>query len=413
MLQQIPFCARALCLPLLAGLAAAQSGDWVIPAGQVVQYRTGPSKVIVNSLRIEPGAVLRVVGKYEFHVVAQSIEIDGTLDASGWSAQDVATLGTGNLVEQGALGAAGGGRGGSANKITSSSTPQGDAGFGVYDGFSGLGGGGGESGFDATSSSNVDKRRGAGGGGGAFGPDVVGGGVGLVAAKGANGGPTATGCVTGLQPPKGGAIAPRAFVDANPDNDFFGQKPFLPGLPPIVGELAYPRPGVGGGAGGNSCAGPTFPTPVWTPNSDEKGAGGGGGGGLLIAEAQTVRIGLTGRIVANGGSGASGENTLALNHVGAGSGGGSGGMIVIQANALDLSQAAPGVFEARGGKGGAGLTSNPTSVGSGGDGGPGLVQVHAVNGASVAYPPAYASPIAALQALSVPPAHLLLPVALL
>lgn len=412
MLQQIPFCARALCLPLLAGLAAAQSGDWVIPAGTVVQYRTGPSKVVVNSLRIEPGAVLRVVGKHEFHVVAQSIEIDGTLDASGFSAQDVATLGTGNLVEPGALGAAGGGRGGAANPVTSSSTPNGDAGFGVFDGFSGLGGGGGESGYDATASPIVDKRRGAGGGGGAFGPDVVGGGIGLVATKGANGGVLATGCFSGMTPPKGGAIAARAFVDADTSNDFFGVKPLGIGLSPIVGELAYPRPGVGGGAGGNACAGPTFPTPSWTPNSDEKGAGGGGGGGLLIAEAHTFRIGRTGRIAANGGNGASGENTLALNHVGAGSGGGSGGMILIQADMLDLTQAVPGVFAARGGKGGAGQTSDPASVGSGGNGGPGLVQVHAVNGASVAYPPGYASPVAALQALSVPPAHLLLPVTL-
>lgn len=412
MLKHISLCTRAVCLPLLAGLAVAQSGDWVIPAGTTVVYRAGPSKVAVNTLRIEPGAVLRIVGKHGFHVVANSIEIDGTLDASGFSAQDVASLGTGNLVELGALGAAGGGRGGTANPVTSSSTPNGDAGFGIFDGFSGLGGGGGESGYDQTASSNVDKRRGAGGGGGAFGPDVAGGGIGLVATAGANGGQLATGCYTGVMPPKGGAVAPRAFVDANPNNDFFGVKSQGIGLPAIVGELAYPRPGVGGGAGGNSCAGPTFPTPGWTPNSDEKGAGGGGAGGLVIVEAEALRIGATGRIVANGGSGASGENTLALNHVGAGSGGGSGGMIVLQANLFNLSQAVPGAFEARGGKGGAGQTSAQSSVGSGGNGGPGLVQVHTVNGANVVYPPVYVNPTAALQALSIPPAHLLQPVTL-
>jgi hypothetical protein len=412
MLKQVSLCARALSFPFLASLAAAQSGDWVIPAGQVVQYVTGPTKIHVNSLRIEPGAVLRIVGKHEFHVVASSIEIDGTLDASGWNALDVATLSTGNLAEPGALGAAGGGRGGTGNPVTSSSSAQGGAGFGIYDGFSGLGGGGGESGFDATASTNPDKRRGAGGGGGAFGPDVVSGGSGLVAMKGADGSPSATGCVTGLNPPKGGAIAKRPFVDADANNDYFGMK--LDGLGfPQPGELAYPRPGVGGGAGGNSCAGPTFPTPAWTIASDEKGAGGGGGGGLLIAEARTLRIGAAGRIVANGGNGASGENSLFLNHVGAGSGGGSGGMIVLQANAIDLTQAVPGAFEARGGKGGAGQTADPLSAGSGGNGGPGLVQVHAVNGAAVAYPPGYATPAAALKVLSVPPAHLLLPVTLL
>ena len=151
----------------------------------------------------------------------------------------------------------------------------------------------------------------------------------------------------------------------------------------------------------------------FNPQGDEKGAGGGGGGGAveILALGDIV---VTGEIRARGGSGGGGENTLFLNRVGGGSGGGSGGHVVLQSAAkIDLSGlTSPGLI-ATGGQGGAGRgdlggsfnglngsqettpeldacppgypTSGPNACrghidGAGGDGSPGLIQLHTRNG---------------------------------
>lgn len=84
-------------------------------------------------------------------------------------------------------------------------------------------------------------------------------------------------------------------------------------------------------------------------------------------------------------------------------GGGSGGMIVLDAQRIDLTQASPNALDALGGPGGVG--AGPDGAGAGGDGGPGLVQLHVPDPTrDVELPPGV--PLADLTA---PDAHVLLP----
>lgn len=188
---------------------------------------------------------------------------------------------------------------------------------------------------------------------------------GLDAEKGYNGSPLATGALTNAIPPQGGAKGPRPFFDGDPTNDFWGTMRTQGGQL-IRGELLDPWAGAGGGGGGDAIVSNSFPTTPFNPFGDEKGAGGGGGGGsITILALGQIRFGPRGRIVSNGGTGGGGENSGGGNitHIGGGSGGGSAGHIVLQsATRIDmaafitttgLNLPAGGLY-AMGGQGGAG-----------------------------------------------------------
>lgn len=381
---------------------AARAQDFIVPTGQTAVYDTSLGPLQVTNFVIEPGAALRVVGPKAFVVNArQGVVIDGLLDLSGFDRPDVQTLQTGNQPELGASGVAGGGRGGVGSSLTTTSTPAGGTGFGSLDSAGG-GGLGGEAGFGVGPK---DNYRGAGGGGGALGPDLplqAGPGlVGLVAEAGLNGGSGATGAVLGLLPPQGGARGPSAFVDGNPNNDFWGIK-FDPVSGAFIpGELRRPRAGAGGGAGGDGVPSATFPAQPWSPAADKKGCGGGGGGGVALMQGRYVLFGAGGRIHADGGAGGAGESVTFFDRVGGGSGGGSGGYLVLQGGVIDMSLAAPNCLSAVGGAGGAGQAG----VGAGGAGGPGVIQLHVSKPSQLILPPA-----TTVADLSLPDAHVLLPV---
>jgi len=433
--------------------------DWCIPAGQTVVLDTsfslitgGPhctqttvqqvvgGVVEVRHLRLEEGAVLRVVGPNPLLVLASgTVKIRGTLDVSGSSSMGVQTLNSTNIPEPGAPGQAGGGRGGVGSPLTTASSPKGGNGSGAFNGIDG-GGRGGETGWNNTSASQLDGRRGAGGGGGTFGhnqaqtfgPVSTFGEwdqtfLGLDAEVGfPNKDPLAQGASSGPDGPVGGRTGPSPFVDADPSNDFYGF-----GIDPLTGavtqgELQQPWAGAGGGAGGDASfvgSGGTWPPP-FSPTGDEKGAGGAGGGGSLeILALGDIVFGPAGLILCRGGSGGGGENTLFLNRVGGGSAGGSGGHVILQtAGVIDFSNSlgpgtTPGTLRggilATGGQGGAGKNDTGGAIvstqgkqetppwldacppgyplsgsnacrdhvdGAGGDGGPGVVQLHTRNG---------------------------------
>jgi hypothetical protein len=271
--------------------------------------------------------------------------------------------------------------------------------------------------------------------------------IGLDGEPGAAGGPAANSAVLGVGTrARGGALGPRPFSDASATNNFFGTMVTASG--PLRGELGTAWAGAGGGGGGDSSsvgANGTWPPP-FTPTGDEKGSGAGGGGGQLIIYCLgDVIFQGSGLIQSNGGTGGGGENTSGINRVGSGSGGGSGGHIIIQAagkiNFSGLTSNNGGI-RARGGQGGegagglggaspygvesganqdliihgnveerraygttppcavtgnastqfggffdgAGATACQCLVGTGGDGGPGLIQLH-VNALADIIPP--------------------------
>ncbi len=241
------------------------------------------------------------------------------------------------------------------------------------------------------------------------------------------------GAITGDPGPFGGSIAPAPFVDPDSGNNFFGVQ-FNDDTGAItVGELTRPWAGSGGGAGGDAAfvPGGSFPAP-WNPAGDEKGSGGAGGGGSVhVLALGSILFGQNGRLVVRGGIGGGGENNSFLNRVGGGSGGGSGGHVVLQCagkvdfrakpavDLNDLSTTQPAsaannwAINALGGQGGAGAgdlgggIQSPTGQretaptndacptgypstganacrgliqGAGGDGGPGIIQLHTSNG---------------------------------
>ncbi len=295
--------------------------------------------VEVRNLTIEAGSEIRVRGPNPLRISATGdVRIKGKLVLSGTNATDVATLNTGDVVEMGAPGVAGGGRGGNSNDVVTNSTPRGGRGQGPF-GRIGEGGEGGETGFaPATHILGRDARRPGGGGGGRFARDQ---GVGLVAGAGTSGNTSARGGVTGLSPPQGGQAGAGPFTGSTSD-DLFGKRPVFSGgalIDLIQGELPSLWAGYGGGGGGNADPANAFPTPNWTPASDEKGgAGGGGGGGLHLRVLGRIIFGLSGRIVCTGGRGATGENTLNLDHVGGSGGSGSGGHVILEsASQIDFT----------------------------------------------------------------------------
>jgi hypothetical protein len=414
---------------------------------QTTQQQVVGGVVRVRNLLIGAGAVLKVQGPNPLVVLASgTVRIEGKLDLSGVSNPGVVTLNTTSQPEPGAPGMAGGGQGGVGSPLTTASSPQGGDGLGAFQSLNG-GGRGGETGWSNIAASQVDGRRGAGGGGGAFGHDQaqqlgpVGtygewdqGFIGLDAEQGfSNLDPNANGALTGPAGPFGGRVGPQPFLDGDPSNDFWGQALDLQTGAIVVGELKRPWAGAGGGGGGDASfvgAGGTFPQNPFSPVGDEKGAGGAGGGGSLhVVALGDIVFGAEGLILCRGGSGGGGENTLFLNRVGGGSGGGSGGHVILQTlGRVDFTRSqgpggAPGTLAggilATGGQGGAGKNdtggattggsgkqetlpdqdacpdgyppSGPNACrghvdGAGGDGGPGLVQLHTRTGLDPANP---------------------------
>ena len=381
--------ASGVCLLLPALQPASTSlGDRVIHAGETVVYDTSNGPLGLDNLEIQAGGVLRAVGSNALRIYArESITIDGLLDLSGFDHPGVFTLNTPNQPELGAAGGPGGGQGGTASRQTQVVTPLGSSGENIQGALTG--GGGGESGWSDNSSSSGVHRRAAGGGGGVFGPAELvvprvfdEANAGRVALPGREGAPMAIGAISLTQQPQGGAIGSPVFSDVSGANDFFGRKA-QGGGSPIVGELLVPRGGQGGGGGGDATFVPTgssYPPPSLVFSHQDKGGAGGGGGGLGVLISREISLGPEGRIVADGGAGGAGENTIAFNRIGGGGGGGSGGMIALQAEMIDLSQASTESLSALGGMGGAGANDAHRAEGAGGQGGPGLIQLHVPNG---------------------------------
>ncbi|HZI64792.1 MAG TPA: hypothetical protein VFE44_08425 [Thermoanaerobaculia bacterium] len=405
----------------------------------IVQHVVG-GVLEARNIWIGPGAVVRGIGPNPLVVFASgTVRIEGRIDVSGISSHGVTTLNTTNLPELGAAGQAGGGDGGVGNPNFTSASFKGGNGEGAF-GVPNGGGGGGETGWNNIAAAQLDGRRGAGGGGGSLGANQAQtfgstaqfgewdqSFIGLDAEQGfENRDANAQGAYTGPAGPMGGRVGPRPFADADPSNDFYGYGIDAQTGAIVVGELAKPWAGAGGGGGGNASFvgnGGTFPPP-FSPTGDEKGAGAGGGAGQLeILALGDIVFGSNGLIMCRGGLGGGGENTLFLNRVGGGSGGGSGGHVILQtAGVIDFTQSSgasttagelAGGILATGGQGGAGkgdkggaisqpngqtqtppffdacpegypLTGTNACVahvdGAGGDGGPGIVQLHTLTG---------------------------------
>jgi len=386
--------------------------------------------VDVRNFTIEQGGLLVVQGPNPMVLCASGqVTLDGKLVVNGGNNPGVLSLNSTNLPEPGAPGQGGGGKGGTGSPLTTMSSPRGGDGFGAFGSPSG-GGQGGETGWSLSPA--TAERRGAGGGGGALGRNqttfLIGVGpldqsrIGLDGEAGFSNKSADNGALSGPGPAFGGAVGSRPFADPSQRNDFFGTMIVSVGggsaEQRIHGELRTPWAGAGGGAGGDANRpklSSTFPG-AWSINGDEKGAGGGGGGGSIrILSLGPIVFGPQGEVTANGGNGGGGENTLFLNRVGGGSGGGSGGHIILETAAhIDLSQVLGGALRARGGQGGAGSvdkggatvgtlggsnqtqprddacpdgypTSGPNAClghidGAGGDGGPGIIQLHTPRG---------------------------------
>lgn len=438
--------------------------DWYIDAGEVVIFNTANSTingflvtfapgtdnitsaiptgnqtvvggvVDVRNFYVENGGQLKIEGPNPFTLMASGrVVIRGRVDASGTSNQGVSTLNVTNIPEPGSPGQAGGGKGGTGSPLTTASSPRGGTGFGAF-GVPDAGGQGGHTGWSNLQSEI--SRRGGGGGGGVLGPNefVNFGTTGLwdqrrIGYDAENGfdNASATNCaVHGAGPAHGGLAAPSPFSDPNPLNNFFGNRYVFGTNTVIVGELSRPWAGSGGGAGGDAArvASGSFPGP-WNPTFDEKGSGGAGGGGSVqVMSLGPIVFGVNGQIIARGGIGGGGENTIYLNRVGGGSGGGAGGHVVLQSSSNIDFRAKVGVnfanvsdntfaIDCRGGQGGAGAddlgggiqsvtgqretlplqdacpAGYPTTGanacrglvnGAGGDGGPGIVQLHTALG---------------------------------
>ncbi len=384
----------------------------------------------LRNFRVAAGGILKIQGQNPVTLLASGfVEINGTIEISGTDSRGVGSLNTTNIPEPGATGIAGGGKGGTGSPLTNSSSPKGTSGQGAF-GQPDVGGQGGEATFWTGGQGSLDARRGTGGGGGRLGPDQFSATnpalldqsfIGLDAEKGFNNlfitTPLPIGAVSGQAPPTGGAAGPSPFTDQTPTNDFFGAAFDIPTATVILGELTRPWAGAGGGGGGDACwsNGAPFPVVPFDIGGDEKAAGGGGGGGSLqVLALGNISFGPTGVLKCRGGTGGGGENTNFLDRVGGGSGGASGGHVVLQtAGKIDfrlVTGLTSVAILATGGQGGAGkdnfggaqignggsletppiLDACPAAgtpatcagpiSGAGGDGGPGIIQLHTPNG---------------------------------
>jgi len=390
--------------------------DWVINPGQILFFDTTAQVIIggpggnpttsqnavngvvnVRNLTIMDGGELRVQGPNALRINATGdVVIDGRLEASGFNARDVATLNTGNQVEVGGAGVAGGGRGGNASEVITNSTPRGGTGQGPF-GILNAGGFGGESGF-APKGEGKDARRPGGGGGGRFASDArmladfdmdsEPDNPGEEAQAGLNGHPSSRGALTMVSPSRGGQPGGGPFTDNDDSNDFFGTMAVPDGMGGVAslvrGELTRVLAGYGGGGGGEAVPFSTFPAPNWNPGSDEKGGpGGGGGGAVYIRSLRNITVGVNGEIFAKGGRGATGENTLFLDHVGGTGGSASGGHVILEAAGRIIfsgMSATDDRIDASGGPTVIGpMADIPANISYGGTGSGGVIQLHVPN----------------------------------
>jgi len=404
----------SLALPAAHAQSFGPLPDVIIPAGASVYLNTPGTTLVgsqgelvhltnghllVNDFIVGDGAQIMVVGADPLRIVALGeVKISGDIELPGFDAKDVAGVATAGFPEPGAPGGPGGGRGGTASLLLDASTPKGCRGVAGL-GLRGGGGGGGETGYGGPAPpfsaqfGDPMLRRGAGGGGGVFGPSAVAttppgfSTTGLAVQPGGEGGPLASGAIFGLVP-RGGSIGLSPFRDDNPRNDFWGVRldPVTGEL--VVGELSGLGAGAGGGGGGDSVRSTVFPHPNFQNKTDDKGgAGGGGAGAIHIFARDRIQLfnevtGVQGSITANGGDGGRGQLVIFgmqfFVPCGGGGGGGSGGHIVLESNTgIDLGAGAE-ALQARGGAGG-----DPTQgdyVGRGGEGGPGIIQLHTPGG---------------------------------
>jgi hypothetical protein len=390
--------------------------DWHVGSGEIFFFDTTATVIIggpdgnpetqqnavngivdVRNLVIEEGGEIRVQGPNAFQVFATgTVEISGRLEVSGFNARNVATLNTGNQVEVGGSGVAGGGRGGNASAVITNSTPRGGVGQGPF-GILNAGGLGGESGY-APKGDGKDARRPGGGGGGRFAnaDDTLSTACNSFDHAGNDGNAGSRGALTGQSPAKGGQPGSGPFVDKDDTNDFLGVLavpdgpivigvPFTGGVQSLVrGELTRMLAGYGGGGGGDAVPFAVFPAPNWNPGSDEKGGPGGGGGGAVhIRALGEIEFGPSGEIFAKGGRGATGENTLFLDHVGGTGGSGSGGHIILESVArifFNSNSASSDFITAIGGPKVVGpMADIPACNSFGGSGGAGVIQLHVPN----------------------------------
>jgi hypothetical protein len=129
----------------------------------------------VDDVTISSGATLRARGKSPLIIYASgNVVINGTINISGNNSNWPTGLNSPQFVEGGALGEAGGGRGGDASQIALAETPRAESGDGPF-GLEGGGGQGGEGGFNGdkggpTGSTGIANLQNtvAGGGGGGF-----------------------------------------------------------------------------------------------------------------------------------------------------------------------------------------------------------------------------------------------------
>jgi len=105
---------------------------------------------------------------------------------------------------------------------------------------------------------------------------------------------------------------------------------------------------------------------------------------LAAVVAPTVVVGPAGVLRADGGDGGRGENTNFLNSIGGNGGGGSGGYLLVFALTIDLTQAGDAALSAVGGLGAENWEGEP--AGAGGNGGPGVIQLHTPGAAGVLLP---------------------------
>ena len=404
----------SLALPLPHAQSPAPLQDVIIPPGASVYLNTNDTRfvgsagelvfvvdghLLVNDFIVGDGAHIRVVGTHPLRVEALGkVIISGDIELPGFDAKNVSGIATAAFPEPGAPGGPGGGSGGDASALIDGSTPKGDRGVPGL-GQRGGGGRGGETGYGGRGSrfqtqlADPMVRRGAGGAGGRFGPNAAATTpsslslTGLSAQDGGEGSSLATGAIFGLVP-RGGRVGLSAFRDEDPDNDFWGV-----GLHPVtgelvVGELSGMGAGAGGGGGGDSVRSTVFPHPNFQNKTDDKGgAGGGGAGAIYISARGRIQLfndatGVQGTITANGGKGANGQLVVFgaqfFVKSGGGGGGGSGGHIVLESGTeIDLGSGGE-VLQARGGLGG--VATQAGGVGRGGEGGPGVIQLHAPGG---------------------------------
>lgn len=400
--------------------------DWIIENGTVSVINTGATDTIQNDGPFMPGidgsqtvddgrifvrdfivqnnATVQFTGPNPVEIWATGdVVINGQVIVRGFDAENQDSLQSANAVP-GAIGAAGGGTGGTASPSNLLVPDEkGGDGFGPFN-LPGFGGKGGESGYGPAQPVN---RRAGGGGGGRLITDFTGfqGNIdGANPTPGNDGTPInpdnpnigAFSAVDGGSPPKGGATGDSILQNEVVLDNFWGVRRLGNGTI-LEGELPMPSPGSGGGGGGDSIGVNTFPG-NFQQNQNLRGAGGAGGGGLIrISCLGSFTVGVNGLIDVGGGIGARGERKISDNRgVAGGSGGGSAGMIVLESSVgFDLS--GPGnanpprvCFNALGGLGGPGKDGNGNAYGSdnsgeagGGNGGGGIIQLHVFDDESI------------------------------